>query len=121
MPVFTSKPFRSSAWENSIAARYRRQLKRHPFALFGLPFILTVLAGAVFLTPGQALRYERHDRKVRKMSQEEAMGLQKDRRSVDMNDEYYRLMSKDLDNWEQKRVERMPGESENLWDKPNSK
>ncbi|KAF3901880.1 hypothetical protein ABW21_db0200952 [Orbilia brochopaga] len=117
MPTFASKTFRSAAWENTIAARYRRQLKRHPFALFGLPFILTILAGAFFLTPAQALRYERHDRKVRKMSQEEAMGLQKDRRGVDMNEEYYRLMSKDLDNWEQKRVERLPGESENLWDR----
>ncbi|KAK6357865.1 Cytochrome oxidase assembly [Orbilia blumenaviensis] len=117
MPTFQSKPFRSSAWEHTVAAKYRRHLKRHPFMLFGLPFILTMVAGAFFLTPAQALRYEKHDRKVRKLTQEEALGLQKDRRGVDMNEEYYRLMGKDLDNWEQKRVERLPGESENLWER----
>ncbi|KAF3201253.1 Cytochrome oxidase assembly [Orbilia oligospora] len=89
MPTFQSKTFRSSAWENTIAAKYRRNLKRHPFALFGLPFILTMVAGAFFLTPAQALRYEKHDRKVRKMTQEEALGMQKDRRGVDINEEYY--------------------------------
>ncbi|KAK6543317.1 Cytochrome oxidase assembly, variant 2 [Orbilia ellipsospora] len=71
MPTFQSKPFRSSAWESTVAAKYRRHLKRHPFALFGLPFILTMLAGAFFLTPAQALRYERHDRKVRKVKRRE--------------------------------------------------
>lgn len=33
-----------------------------------------IVAGSFVLTPATAIRYERHDRKVRQMSQEEAMG-----------------------------------------------
>jgi len=48
-----------------------------------------MVAGSFFLTPATALRYEKHDRKVKQLSQEEAMGLGKDRRRVDMREEYY--------------------------------
>lgn len=64
-------------------------LNRHPFLLFGLPFIATILAGSFFLTPVTAIRYDKYDRKVQRMSQEEAMGLEKGRRKIDMNEEYY--------------------------------
>jgi len=110
MPVFTSKKFRSSSEANTIAARYRSVLKRHPFALFGLPFIATMVAGSFFLTPATAIRYEKHDRRVRRLSKEEELGIGKAGRRVDMNEEYYRLAAKDLDDWEQKRVKRLPGE-----------
>lgn len=64
-------------------------MKKYPFLLFGVPFIGTIVAGSFFLTPATALRYEKHDRKVRQLSQEEAMGLDKNRRKLDMNEEYY--------------------------------
>ncbi|EKG19993.1 Cytochrome c oxidase assembly protein COX16 [Macrophomina phaseolina MS6] len=85
-------------------------MQKHPFLLFGLPFIATMVAGSFFLTPATALRYERHDRKIRQMTREEELGIGKDRRKVDMKEEYYRLAAKDLDDWEQKRVKRLPGE-----------
>ena len=90
-PTFQSKPFiKSSAVNaNSFAARYRGSLSKHPFLLFGLPFITTMVAGSFFLTPATALRYERHDRKVKQVSREEAMGFGKDRRKIDMREEYY--------------------------------
>ena len=53
-----------------------------------------MVAGSFFLTPATALRYERHDRKVRQLSKDEEMGLGKDRRKVDINEEYYRLAAK---------------------------
>lgn len=71
-----------------------------------------MVAGSFFLTPATALRYEKHDRKVKQLTQDEAMGLGKDRRRVDVSEEYYRLASKDLDSWEQKRVERLKGETD---------
>lgn len=85
---FTSKTFRSTL-SNSIASRYRQALKKHPFALFGLPFLTTIVAGSFMLTPATALRYERYDRKNQQISHEEAMGLGQDRRKVNMRDEYY--------------------------------
>lgn len=85
-------------------------MEKHPFALFGLPFIATMVAGSFFLTPATAIRYEKHDRKQRQLSKEEELGLGKNRRKVDINEEYYRLAAKDIDSWEQKRVKRLPGE-----------
>ncbi|KAL9637333.1 MAG: hypothetical protein Q9164_002254 [Protoblastenia rupestris] len=111
-PIFRRKTFRPSSYHGGIGAWYRRTLPHHPFALFGLPFIVTMVAGSFFLTPATALRYEKHDRKVKQMSKEEELGIGKDRRKVDINEEYYRLAAKDLDSWEQKRVERLPGEND---------
>lgn len=90
------------------------------------------------LTPATALRYENHDRRNREVSTNEALnlGLNKagdgklgeavgggagvvtynprrrvlTKGSTSERDEYYKLMAKDLDNWEQKRVERWKGE-----------
>src|ERR1051325_8188490 len=107
-------------------------MSKPPFALFGLPFLIVIVGGSFVLTPATAIRYERHDRKVRQMSKEEALGVGKDRRKVDMKEEYYvstsshwtgkrkpsanrtdgckqRLAAKDIDNWEQKRVKRFAG------------
>jgi cytochrome c oxidase assembly protein subunit 16 len=89
MPTFSAKKFIPSGSDRGIGAIYRRHLSKHPFLLFGLPFIGTIVAGSFFLTPATALRYEKHDRKVKRLSQEEAMGLGKDRRRIDLNEEYY--------------------------------
>ncbi|RDW62332.1 hypothetical protein BP5796_09458 [Coleophoma crateriformis] len=110
MAVFQNKKFRGSVEANTVATRYRSLLARHPFVMFGLPFIATMVAGSFFLTPATAIRYEKHDRRVRQMSKEEELGIGKDGRKVDMKEEYYRLAAKDLDDWEQKRVKRLPGE-----------
>ncbi|KAJ5201603.1 Cytochrome c oxidase assembly protein cox16 [Penicillium cinerascens] len=129
MPAFQSKTFRRATTATStlgerIGALYRARLSRHPFLLFGLPFIAVIVAGSFVLTPAAALRYERYDRKVQQVSQEEAFKLglkgpdgeegikRNPRRRVigDEREEYYRLMAKDLDDWEQKRVQRFKGE-----------
>lgn len=89
MPTFGSKKFRPSSYDNTLPARYRAALAKHPFALFGLPFVGTMLLGSFFLTPATALRYERHDRKVKTMTEEEKLGIGKDRRRIDMKEEYY--------------------------------
>jgi len=89
MAVFGKKKFRSSADANTIASRYRVALKSHPFALFGLPFIATMVAGSFFLTPATAIRYEKHDRRVQRLSKEEELGIGKSGRRVDMKEEYY--------------------------------
>ena len=53
-----------------------------------------MVAGSFFLTPATAIRYEKHDRKVRQLSKEEELGIGKDRRRIDLNEEYYRLAAK---------------------------
>ena len=74
-----------------------------------------MVAGSFVLTPATAVRYERHDRKMRRLSQDEAMGIGKDRRKVDMQEEYFRLAAKgDQDDYEMKRVERFEGEPDGV-------
>jgi cytochrome c oxidase assembly protein subunit 16 len=88
MAPFASKSF-AATLPNSFAARYRKALTKHPFLLFGLPFVSTIVVGSFMLTPATALRYERHDRKNQQITQEQAMGLRGERRKVNMKDEYY--------------------------------
>lgn len=89
MAVFGSKKYRAASHADTLPARYRVALAKHPFALFGLPFIGTILLGSFFLTPATALRYERHDQKVKQLSEEEKLGIGKNKRKVDIKDEYY--------------------------------
>ncbi len=89
MAVFPNKKYRSEAYANTFAARYRLALARHPFLLFGLPFMAVIVAGSFVLTPATAIRYERYDRKVRQMTKEEELGVGKSGRKVDIREEYY--------------------------------
>ena len=81
--------FQANKYPTQAAIRYRAAVQRHPFLLFGLPFITLMLAGSFFLTPATALRYEKHDKKVVQMSKEEALNVGKNKRKVDMKEEYY--------------------------------
>ncbi|EXJ90448.1 hypothetical protein A1O1_03550 [Capronia coronata CBS 617.96] len=134
MPTFQSKPFRSTRahaqdFGERIAALYRQKITKNPFLFFGLPFMTIIVGASFLLTPAAALRYEKHDRKHRQLTDQEKLELglkggvmgegnlsyNPRRRKVlkgELNerDEYYKLMAKDLDNWEQKRVERLKGE-----------
>ncbi|KAI8957813.1 cytochrome c oxidase assembly protein COX16-domain-containing protein [Daldinia sp. FL1419] len=114
MAVFQAKKYRSAADAGTFAARYRAMMAKHPFLLFGLPFMSVIVAGSFVLTPAAAVRYEKHDRRVRQMTREEELGVGKTGRRVNMKDEYYRLAAKDIDNWEQKRVKRLPGEHDGV-------
>lgn len=80
MPTFQSKTYRrattaSSSLGERLGAFYRARLARHPFLLFGFPFIAIIVAGSFALTPAAAVRYERYDRRVKQLSQAEAMDL----------------------------------------------
>lgn len=142
MAVFPKKKYVPAGESNTFAVRYRAALAKRPFLLFGLPFMAIIVAGSFVLTPATAVRYEKHDRKVRQMTREEELGVGKAGRKVDIRDEYYvsfsralraaelccaaipegrlltargvsqRLAAKDLDDWEQKRVKRLPGEND---------
>lgn len=75
-----------------------------------------MVAGSFFLTPAAALRYERHDRKIKTLSRDEELGLKRieGRKAFDINEEYYRLAAKDLDDWDNKRVKRLKGEGDGV-------
>ncbi|KAL7925771.1 cytochrome c oxidase assembly protein COX16 domain-containing protein [Trichoderma austrokoningii] len=114
MGTFQNKTFRSSADAGRIGMKYRALMAKHPFLAFGLPFMGVIVAGSFVLTPATAIRYEKHDRRVRQMTKEEELKVRRGARKVDMKEEYYRLAGRDLDNWEQQRVKRLPGENDGI-------
>lgn len=85
---FQKNKYRSAADANTFAARYRRHMAKHPFLLFGLPFMAVIIGGSFVLTPATAIRYERHDRKVKMVSREDELGIGKAGRRVNMREEY---------------------------------
>ena len=88
MPVFPSKKFQTAADLNSPGARYRSAISKRPFLLFGLPFLTSIVAGSFILTPATAIRYEKHDRKVKQLTREQELDVRKNPRKVDWRDEY---------------------------------
>lgn len=54
-----------------------------------------MVAGSFFLTPATAIRYEKHDRRVRRLTKEEELGIGKAGRRVDMKEEYYVSFQRD--------------------------
>lgn len=109
---FESKRFIGSKEAHEFGARYRRAMAKYPFLLFGLPFMAIIVGASFVITPATAIRYEKHDRKVRQMDQKEEKEVFVNKRKFDIREEYFRMMSKkkSLDDWEPKRVERLPGE-----------
>ncbi|ODQ64930.1 cytochrome c oxidase assembly protein COX16, mitochondrial [Nadsonia fulvescens var. elongata DSM 6958] len=103
-------------WTNTFRGRYSKSLEKHPFALFGLPVLASLCYGTYLLSYFTALRYERHDAKVKQVTEEESLQVERGKRKVSVKDEFYRLQNLgEQDNWEQVRVPRMEGESENVW------
>lgn len=89
MAVFQSRKYPSAGGSNTFGARYRAMMAKRPFLLFGLPFMSVIVAASFVLTPATAIRYERHDRKVRQMTREEELGVGRAGRKVDIREEYY--------------------------------
>ncbi len=89
MGAFQNNKYRSATHANTFPARYRAAMAKHPFLLFGLPFLAVIIGGSFVLTPATAIRYERYDRKVRQLSKEEELGVGKAGRRVNMREEYY--------------------------------
>lgn len=89
MGAFQNKTFRASADAGKIGMKYRALMAKHPFLAFGLPFIAVIVAGSFVLTPATAIRYEKHDRRVRQMTKEEELNVRRGARKVDMKEEYY--------------------------------
>ncbi|KAF9562748.1 hypothetical protein CPC08DRAFT_735049 [Agrocybe pediades] len=100
MGVFTAKSTRKPTSINQF-------VRRHPSA-FGVPFILLMVAASYGLTTFTQTRYDLHDQRVKNVSKEQELKLDKNRKKFDIREEYYRL-SAATDDWEQKRVPRPKG------------
>ncbi|KAG1827602.1 cytochrome c oxidase assembly protein COX16-domain-containing protein [Suillus subaureus] len=81
------------------------RLKRHP-ALFGVPFLLIIVGASFGLQTFTQTRYDLQDQKVKQISNEQALGLDRKKKKFDIREEYYKLSAAGEQDWEPKRIAR---------------
>ncbi|KAF9353600.1 Cytochrome oxidase assembly [Mortierella sp. NVP85] len=87
------------------ADKFSQAIKKRPVLYFGLPFVLTVVVGSFALSELTATKYDVHENRTKTMSKEEGLKLSKNRRKLNLQEEYWRLQAQDIDDdWEIKRV-----------------
>ncbi|KAK0546468.1 Flavin-linked sulfhydryl oxidase of the mitochondrial IMS [Tilletia horrida] len=106
MPTFSSKPI---GRKNGFLSRLSPRITRRPIIYFGIPFIFTITASSFLLAQFTQTRYDYNATKVQAVSKEEQLRMKKDRRRIDVREEYFRLSSsKSDDEWEDWDVVRVP-------------
>lgn len=86
MPTFPSKPLRKP---NTFLSRLTPRVRKHPLLLFGLPFMTTMVAASFGLSYLTQTRYDYNATKVQSMSKEEELKMRKDRKRIDIREEYF--------------------------------
>ncbi|VEU20777.1 DEKNAAC101675 [Brettanomyces naardenensis] len=122
MTAFGNKAFQSkkeqAQYAKTFMGRYSNLVKKNSFLYMGLPMMLSLALISVLMTNFTSLRYERRDERVKEIDEDEALKLAtQKKRKVNINDEYYKLqgLMEESKDFEEKRVKRLPGESENVW------
>ncbi|EKM81323.1 hypothetical protein AGABI1DRAFT_16423, partial [Agaricus bisporus var. burnettii JB137-S8] len=100
MAVFPSRPLNPS--------KLSRAVKKYP-GLFGVPFVLLIVAASYGLTTITQTRYDLHDQKVKQVTKEQELGLKNNRKKFDIREEYFRLNAVAEEDWEPKRIPRPKG------------
>lgn len=90
-----TKTYRSkadqAAYENSLAGKYMKLLKKNHFVFFGLPFMLSIVAGSIYLQKFTAVKWEKFDEKYQQVSEKEALSILNNKREFNAKEDYYRL------------------------------
>ena len=81
MAQFGSKPLKPSI--------FLIYVRKHPFLLFGLPFLSLVVASSFALENFTRTKFDYHAKKHSTMSWEESLGMKEGRKKVDLKEEYY--------------------------------
>ena len=79
------------AYNRTFAGRYQILLKKNHFVFFGLPFLLSIVAGSLYLQKFTSVKWERYDEKYRQLGEDEMLSMIERRRPVDKKEDYYRL------------------------------
>lgn len=125
MAVFQRRPLNPS--------RINRLVKKQPL-LFGVPFVLLMVATSYGLSAVTQTKYDLRDQRVKQVSKEQELKLEHNRKKFDIREEYYvcpvadfspyltpwqRLSAQPDEDWDIKRVPRPKGTPE--WGVPPEK
>ncbi|KAF8577245.1 hypothetical protein K439DRAFT_565887 [Ramaria rubella] len=97
MPVFQYKPLNTN-----------RTIRKHP-TWFGIPFVLIIVAASFGLQRLTQTRYDLQARRVSEVSEEEQLKLKKNRKTLDLREEYFKLQAKANEDWDSVRIPRPKG------------
>ncbi|KAG6841393.1 hypothetical protein C0991_011557 [Blastosporella zonata] len=100
MAVFPSRPRGDTPLNKTI--------KKYP-GLFGVPFVLIIVAASYGLSTFTQTRYDLHDSKVKQVTKEQELNLDRNRKKFDIREEYFRLNAAPDEDWEPKRIARPKG------------
>lgn len=79
------------AYDKTFAGRYQKLLRKNHFLYFGLPFMLSIVAGSLYLQKFTSVKWEKYDEKHRQLGEEEMLNMIENKRTVNKRDDYYRL------------------------------
>ena len=88
MPTFSSRPVAPSAGATRVK-QILRSLRQRPFLLFGAPFLSLMVVSSFALQNLTKTRYDYQSSKTSTMTMEEGLGMNKDRKRVDIREEYF--------------------------------
>lgn len=86
MPTFESKPLRKT---NLLVANLAPKVRRRPLLFFGIPFLATIVGASFGLANLTQTRYDYNATKVQTISKEEELRMKKDRKRIDIREEYF--------------------------------
>ncbi|KAF9042597.1 hypothetical protein BDZ89DRAFT_934609, partial [Hymenopellis radicata] len=90
-------------------SKLNKMIRKNPL-IFGIPFCLLMVGASFALTPFTQTRYDLQDQKLKAVTKEQEMGLdRKNRKKFDIREEYYRLSAESDGEWEPKRIQRPKG------------
>ncbi|KAI3407018.1 COX16 [Candida oxycetoniae] len=95
MARFGAQIYRSAkeqaAFDKTIAGKYSKLVKKNHFLYLGLPFLLSIVAGSIYLQKFTSIKWERYDEKHQQLGEEEMMDMIENKRKFDKKQDFYRL------------------------------
>lgn len=88
MPTFSSRPHAPSESTQRFQ-QILRSLRKRPFLLFGAPFLSLMVVSSFALQNLTKTRFDYQSSKTSTMTMEEGLGMGKDRKRVDIREEYF--------------------------------
>ncbi|KAI5961819.1 COX16 [Candida pseudojiufengensis] len=126
MSRFGTRVFRGvkeqEAYDKTLAGKYSKLVKKNHFLYLGLPFLISIVAGSIYLQKFTSIKWEQYDEKYRQLGEEEMLDMIENKRTVDKKNDYYRLqglltdhVEKEVEHdYEMKRIQRKK-EDEPVW------
>ncbi|KAI5957378.1 COX16 [Candida jiufengensis] len=126
MSRFGTRTFRGlkeqEAFNKTIAGKYAKLVKKNHFLYLGLPFLLSIVAGSIYLQKFTSIKWEKYDEKYRQLGEDEMLDMIENKRTFDKKNDFYRLQGLLTDHiekevqtdYEMKRVQRKK-EDEPVW------